>query len=205
MTAIERISTLLGMYTNTKSIKTVKGQVSKKLVKPMFQKLGPAFKEHAKEIAEELSKSDAEEVGKSIEKAGYYRLHTPSGAFDVLQEHFVILDNLVAERGQTFKCGASEVNVNIDSELTEALKEDVITREFIRRVQMMRKEMKLTRLDVVHVHAQIEPDLAEILLKNEKLIKGITRAKELSINKGNMDNAQAWEIIGAGVKIAITK
>ena len=207
ITSMQRIETLLCMYTNSKSIKVVEGQVSKKMVKPLFAKLGPAFKENAPEVAEELSKSDADKVGESINKSGYYTLHTKSGNFNILPEHFATTENMQAEKGISFKCGSIDVNVDIDSELTEELKEEVLTREFIRRVQMMRKEMKLTRLDKVAVYAQMENDMAQILVKNREQIKSVTRSREITINKDMPEdaNGKEWDIMGSMAKIAIRK
>ena len=205
--SIQRIETLLCMYTNSKSIKVMEGQVSKKTVKPLFAKLGPAFKENAPEVAAELAKCDADKVVESIGKSGYYTLHTKSGNFNILPEHFATVENVQAEKGVSFKFGASDVNVDIDSELTEELKEEVLTREFIRRVQMMRKEMKLTRLDKVAVYAQMENDVAQILVKNKEQIKSVTRSKEIIINKDMPSdaNSKEWDIMGATAKIAIKK
>ncbi len=55
--SLERVSNLLAMYTNAKSIKTIKGNTSIKEIRPIFNKLGPEFKQHAQIVAEELKKA----------------------------------------------------------------------------------------------------------------------------------------------------
>jgi isoleucyl-tRNA synthetase len=205
--SIERVETLLSMYTNAKSAKIVKGAVSRKSIKPVFSKLGPAFKGDAQAVADELLKSDAGKVTESIDKTGYYIVRTKSGNLNVLPEHFTVVESVQSDSGSSFRHGSSDVRVDIDSELTEELKEEMLTREFIRRVQMMRKEMNLTRLDRVAVYAQIENDIAQILVKNTDQIKSVTRSKEVSINKGIPEgtNMKEWDILGSMAKIAIKK
>ena len=95
------------MYTNSKSIKVKEGQVSKKSVKPLFAKLGPAFKQNSPEVAAELAKCDADKVAEEINRSGYYILHTKSGNFNILPEHFATIENVQAEQGVSFKCGAA--------------------------------------------------------------------------------------------------
>lgn len=207
VSTLERMSNLLAMYTNSKSIKIIKGKTSKKEVQPIFGKLGPEFKQNAQTIAEELKNQNADELQKAVESQGYYRLHTKAGAFDIKPEQFTILEKAASESGTIVKHGNVELYVDIDSEITEELKEELMTRELIRRIQIMRKEMGLTRLDAISVYANVDAELKELLQKNKEQIKKIVRAKGLAINQDMPKEAhkKSWEILGAKVEIGINK
>jgi glycyl-tRNA synthetase len=68
------------------------------VVKPVMAKLGPAFKKEAARVAEMLSKTDPEEVEKTLKKNGYFMLDR----YRVLPEHVDIKREKTFERGRRF-------------------------------------------------------------------------------------------------------
>ncbi len=205
--SLERMSNLLGMYTNSKSIRVIKGKASVKEIKPIFQKLGPEFKQHAQAIADELKKQDANEVESSVESHGYYRMHTKEGVFDIKPEQFTVIEKAASEKGTSIRCGGVELYVDINSETSEELKEELMTRELIRRMQMMRKEMKLTRLDLINVYANVDEETRKLIQNNKDQIRQIVRAKALFVNKEMPEGThkKQWNILGDSIELGITK
>ncbi|MDE1871237.1 MAG: isoleucine--tRNA ligase [Candidatus Micrarchaeota archaeon] len=205
--SLERMSNLLGMYTNSKSIRIVKGTASSKEIRPIFNRLGPEFKGHAQAIADELRKQDAGIVEKSVEESGYYRLHTGEGAFDIKPEQFTIIERASKGSGITAKAGNAELYVDVDTEMSEELKEELVTREVIRRIQMMRKESGLTRLDRISVYASADATVSRVLERNMGTIKKIVKAKAVKINAGFPKDAPSMsvEVLGARISLAIAR
>ncbi|MDI6690322.1 MAG: glycine--tRNA ligase, partial [Candidatus Bathyarchaeota archaeon] len=67
-------------------------------IKPVMEKLGPAFKKEAAKVAEMLSKADPKEVEASLKKHGHFMLEK----YKILPEHLEIKYEKVVERGRRF-------------------------------------------------------------------------------------------------------
>jgi isoleucyl-tRNA synthetase len=204
--SLERTSNLLAMYANAKSIKIVPGKASAKEVRPIFQKLGPEFKENAQAVADELRKADANDVQKSIDNMGYYRLHTSKGAFDIKPEQFTISEKSRSD-GHTIRYRDSEIYFEIDSELTNELKEELMGREIIRRIQIMRKEMGLTRLDKINIHISSDEATKTLIEGSREQIRKIAKIKGMEVNKSAPKDSYSkeFDILGAKIGISIVK
>jgi isoleucyl-tRNA synthetase len=205
--SLERVSNLIGMYTNSKSVKIIKGEASKKEIIPSFGKLGPEFKADASVVAVELKQKDANEVENEINKNGYYNLHTTKGTFSIKPEHFSTVERAETDKGMAIRYNNTGIYIDINAELSEELKEELMTREFIRRIQMMRKEMALTRLDPVKVFLNVDEQMKKLIMANKMQIKKTVRSKELEINGNIPENAfkKDWDILGAKVEIGLVK
>ncbi len=206
LSSMGRISQLIEMYTNSMAIKVVERNRMKREIKPLFGKLGPVFmKAQAQAIAEELAKADADAVDKEIAQSGRYRLHAEGGTFDILPEHFTTIEKAAADNGVSFGYSNSEVYVAIDATQTEEMKEGIIARELIRRIQMMRKEAGLTRVDRIAVHIVAAPVVVELIKRNDKEIRKVVRAKHISFKENASATAKEWDILGMNVKVEIGK
>ncbi len=207
ISSLERISNILAMYTNSKSIKIIKGVASAKEITPIFQKLGPSFKGNAQIIADDLKNQDANAVQQSIDKDGYYRLHTNKGAFDIRPEHFIVSERTVSKSGSAIRFNNVDLYFKIDSELTDELKEEIMIRELVRRVQAMRKDASLTRMDAIAVYIDADEATKALLQKGKDQIRKITKAKSISMGAEIPGDAQKreFDILGAKVGIGIKK
>ena len=205
ISSLERVSNLIAMYTNSKSIRIVKGKTSAKEIRPTFQKLGPVFKGNAQTVADELRKQDVNSVEQSIKAQGYYSLHTDKGTFEVKPEHFTVLERAQSDKGSTVQYLSSELYFEIDSELTNEIKEELMARELIRRIQMMRKENGLTRLDRIKAYINVDEQTKDIIDRNKDQIRRVTRAHAIEINKNIPEgmHRKSFDILGAKVDIGI--
>jgi isoleucyl-tRNA synthetase len=200
---LQRMAALIEDYTNARKIVVIKGSGARKEIKPLFGRIGPDFKEKAGIVAEELRKQDVEKVEMEINKSGYFSLHSGSGTFDIRPEHFATVERKGNDDASAFKYGM----VTIDPTQTEEMKEELFAREVSRRVQMMRKEMGLTRSDRVMMYVYAEPTIAELIARRGKEIKETVNARQIEFNKNDAERAQAkeWDLEGAKVGIAIRK
>jgi isoleucyl-tRNA synthetase len=205
--SLERVSNQLAMYTNSKSIKILKGSASAKEVKPLFQALGPAFKENAQAVADELKKQNANAVEKEIDASGYFRLHTSKGTFDIKPGQFNIVENVKSEKGASARYKNTDLYFDIDTELTGEIREELVTREFIRRVQVMRKELSLTRMDSIALYIKVDEATKKLVQKGNDQIKRVAKAKSIGINGKVPDDVQmkGFDILGAKAEIGISK
>ncbi|MDE1865923.1 MAG: isoleucine--tRNA ligase [Candidatus Micrarchaeota archaeon] len=201
--SLQRMAALIEDYTNAKRIVVLRGSGSRKEIKPLFGKIGPAFKEKAGLVAEELKKQDAEGVESEIARSGYFSLHTGSGTFDIRPEHFATVEKKESDDASAFKYGL----VTIDPTQTEEMREELLAREVARRVQILRKEMGLTRVDKIVVYIYSEPSIAELIKRRGGEIRKTVNARMIEFNKGAAGETERkeWDLEGAKVGIAIRK
>jgi isoleucyl-tRNA synthetase len=94
--------------------------------------------------------------------------------------------------------------VYIDKEVTEELYEEAITKEVLRRIQQMRKEMGLVEKDVVMIKIDGESEIVSIVKKNSEGIKKRVRAESIEFGPFK-EEGKEWEIDGKKVEIFIRK
>ncbi len=203
VTTIQEMENLIQECANVKMLNVTKGKSNKKEIVPMFAKLGPAFKGDSKVIADELKAQSADEVERAVLKDGYYLLHTKTRAFEIKPEHFAIVETPMAGNASKFKYGT----VSIDTSQTEELKEESLVRELVRRMQLMRKDLKLARLKKIKVHIASDPQMAGIINKNKAQMSKIVLADSISVSNALPSDKRLhkkdWEIMEAVFSIGI--
>lgn len=205
ISSLARIAPLIEMYANAKAIKLIEGNNRKKEVRPLFAKLGPDFKQNAGTIAQELKEADGALVEAEIMKSGIYRLHTSKGVFEIKPEHMMIIEKSDVSGSAPFKYGT----VSIDATQTDEMKKELMIREVTRRIQMMRKESRLTKMDRIELLIIADSASIEILKSNSSEIKEITRAKKLELlEKTDVREGffqKNWNLLGSEISIGIKK
>ncbi len=201
--AVAELSELICSYTNTKRIDVVKTDAAMVEIKPLFAKLGPDFKQNAKVVAEGLADADPKIVKTDIETNGYYILHTDSGTFEIRGEHISIVERAGRDDQYISKYGI----VYIDTNVTEELREETITREFIRGVQNERKLAGLTRTDIVDIYIEAFGPALDILSRNTDMIKRVIKARKINYSKPRdaVDGEKELEVYDTKVRIWIVR
>jgi len=204
---IGELEPLIEMYANAKDVKVYKGNISSKIVKPIFSKLGPAFKSNAQTVAEALSHENPDLVSDGIASSGYYALHTSKGVFNILPEHFVIEESANEGDAASISYNGSILVVDINTELTSELREELLMREFIRRIQLMRKEMSLKKLSKVNLYAAVPEKYKDVLIKYNESIKKIAGISNIAYNDTLPQGAyeKSWNIFDEEFIIALEK
>jgi isoleucyl-tRNA synthetase len=117
-----------------------------KKVKPNLAKLGKQYGPKMKEVAAIIASFTKEDI-QTIEKKGTLS----KGSFDLMVE-----DVLISSEDIPGWSVASEGNVTValDITLTEALKKEGTARDFVNRIQNLRKDMGLEVLDKISIEVQ---------------------------------------------------
>jgi len=111
----------------------------------------------------------------------------------------------VGKGAEGYLAGGCEFGiVYIDKEVTEELYEEAITKEVLRRIQQMRKEMGLVEKDVVMIKIDGESEIVSIVKKNSEGIKKRARAEGIEFGPFK-EEGKEWEIDGKKVEIFIRK
>lgn len=100
----------------------------------------------------------------------------------------------------------SEGDLFIDFEVTPEIEAEGYARELIRRIQQMRKDLKLNVEDSINCEVKAEPHLAELFTAWRDHICGEVRAKQLSFTDSpGGDAVKDWDITGKTVTIGLSK
>ncbi|MCX6784505.1 MAG: isoleucine--tRNA ligase [Candidatus Komeilibacteria bacterium] len=95
-----------------------------------------------------------------------------------------------------------ELAVELDMVLSPELKQEGLSREFVRQINALRKEQKLSINDVVVIEYQTDSELViEMLKKFSEEIKKSTISKEIKVGAGDKELV----IDGEGVKVLLVK
>jgi isoleucyl-tRNA synthetase len=159
---IEHITAIILSEVNVKSVEFLDDEsgILKKKVKANFKALGPKFGKDMKAVADTIQNMSAEDL-KSLEKTGSISLN----GFELALSDVEILTEdipgwLVAVEGG--------ITVALDINISEELKQEGIARDFVNRVQNLRKESGFEVTDKI-----------EILLENtnEEVSKAVENFK----------------------------
>jgi isoleucyl-tRNA synthetase len=168
-----------------------------KKVKPNLAKLGKQYGPKMKEVAAVMASFTKEEI-QTIEKKGALN----KGGFDLVVE-----DVLISSEDIPGWSVASEGNVTValDITLTEALKKEGIARDFVNRIQNLRKDMGLEILDKIAVEVQqssAETDKA--ITEFADYIRTETQALTLEL-KQNVSNSVEVEMEDFNLNVKVTR
>jgi isoleucyl-tRNA synthetase len=172
--AVERLNYLLKDQLNAKEVKVAK--VEREIrVKPNFAKLGPHFKGDAKLIAKWIDEQNDRELYEKLMQ-GKLKVEIEGKEFTIEREHIIVEEELPDFLvGEEFDHG----KVFVDKTLTRELMMEGLAREFVRRIQEMRKQLDLDVNDRIMVYIETTDENKGLLQEMLDYIKGETRAVEV--------------------------
>jgi isoleucyl-tRNA synthetase len=146
-----------------------------KKVKPNFAKLGKQYGPKMKEVSAVINTLTKEEIT-TLEKQNALA----KDGFDLVLE-----DVLISSEDIPGWAVASEggVTVALDITITETLKKEGIARDFVNRVQNLRKDMGLEVLDKINIEVQQDSEVINTSLHEfSGYIRTETQALSLNMN-----------------------
>ncbi len=189
---IEAVKDLIMNEVNVKAINFVTDAsgILVKRIKPDFKKLGPKCGKNMKTIAQMLTEFSQEQIAE-LEKNGQYTLDVAGASVVVEKGDVEILSEdipgwLVANNGQ--------ITIALDVTITDELKEEGIAREFVNRIQNIRKSsgFEITDKIIVEIEKKAEINVAvehfaqyiasQVLANEVKLVDSISGATELDFD-----------------------
>ncbi|MBO8181750.1 MAG: isoleucine--tRNA ligase [Archaeoglobus sp.] len=193
--AVKRLERVIKAQCNVKEIEV--SEVEKVLkAKPNFKKIGPIFKERAKEVAEIINSMSEEELRKAIKE----------GNIEILGQKVDVDEILVVEEklpSGLETADFSKGKVYLTTEMDEEILREAYAREIVRRIQEMRKELDLDVEEFVDVAVSIDN---EIVKGFEDYIKTETRAKNLEFQRVDESAyVKNWKIEDLEVRISVRR
>ncbi|WP_461864595.1 isoleucine--tRNA ligase [Thermococcus sp.] len=171
--AVERLNRLLKDQLNAKEVRVAKVEREMR-IRPNFAKLGPHFKGDAKVVAKWIEEQGREIYEKLMQ--GSIKVVIDGREFTIEREHIIVEEQLPDFLiGEEFEHG----KVFVDKTLTRELLMEGLTREFVRRIQEMRKRLDLDVNDRIEVTIETTDENRELLQGAVDYIKRETRATEV--------------------------
>jgi isoleucyl-tRNA synthetase len=201
---IEKMKKIILEEVNIKELNFVgedSGIIVKK-AKPNFKTLGPKFGKDMKIIAEIIKGFDSKTISR-LEKNGVVDINVMNAELIITREDVEIFtENIEGWIVET----DGDLTVALDTTLDEQLIAEGYAREFVNRVQNIRKDMLLGVNDKITIKISTDDELQSALKKMQGYIEDETMAESMSIERNRMlENYEESNINGKTCKILITK
>ncbi|HEY9166074.1 MAG TPA: isoleucine--tRNA ligase [Candidatus Kryptonia bacterium] len=176
--------------------------------KPNFKSIGPKFGKDVKSVAELIKSMSTNEI-RALEKEGFADLKTESPNGSLRDKAFRVVRDDVEIFSQELKGWLVEsdgnLTVALDTELSGDLIMEGIAREFVNRIQNMRKEAGFEVTDRISVSIDCPPELFNAVTGMSDYIRSETLALELSTGYRAGEYSQDVEIEDHKFKISVSR
>ncbi len=172
---IEGVSSIILSEINVKTIEYLaeESTILTKQIKPNFKTLGPKFGKDMKLIAGKIASFTAEDIA-TIEVNGNYAIS------DEISISIADVEISSSDIPGFSVATYDGLTVALDISLTESLKEEGLAREFVNRVQNLRKESGFEVTDTITIELEKNQALTNAINNNLDYICSETLAKSLS-------------------------
>ena len=191
-TQILAIAELVKQEVNVKELQLINAEDASELIikqiKPNFKTLGARLGKDMKAVAGEITNFTADQISE-LEKAGRMEI----------QGHEISLEDVeIFTKDIPGWTVASEgkMTVALDLTLTEALKSEGIAREFVNRIQNLRKEKQFELTDKISIRLETQSPFEKEIMNNEAYISAEVLSDRIEIvnSLSNFDEIEIDEI-----------
>lgn len=172
-----------------------------KSAKPNFKVVGPKYGKLVKALTSAIKDLDKTAID-TLDKTGEYELQIQGESVKISREDVEILSHEI--EGWLVESGEG-VTVAIDTELTEDLIAEGYAREFVNRVQNMRKDSGLDVIDRINLYAKGDEKLLAYINNFSEYIANEVLAENIKINEEIEGYSQEWKIGDYDCSITIVK
>ena len=166
-------------------------EIVNKSAKANFKSIGPKFGKKVKAAAEAIKAFGKEEIS-AIESGGKVELNIDGEKLAVTPDDVEIISTEI--KGWVVE-SAGGVTVAIDTELTSELIEEGIAREFVNRIQNMRKDAGFDVTDRIKIFFNGSEKLVNAVISFKNYVSTETLAENVSKGEGFEGNhKQDWKI-----------
>lgn len=169
--------------------------------KPQLKTVGPKYGKLLGKIKEALSSLDGHAAMKSLNETGSLNFDF-NGEKAVLGREDLLIDTV---KNDNFVTEAdNKVTVVLDIRLDDELLEEGFVRELISKIQTMRKEAGFEVVDHIVLSQSGNDRIADIIKKNEAVIKNDTLADDIIYN--NVEGyTKDWNLNGEHTSLGVSK
>ncbi|MER3523233.1 MAG: isoleucine--tRNA ligase [Ignavibacteria bacterium] len=188
---------------NVKRIEFVSDEsgIVKKRAKANFKSIGPKFGKSVKQIAKRIKEMDGSEIAQ-LERNGWYELPINGSTYRIGTEDVeIVREDIEGWLVET----DGKLTVALDTELTEDLIDEGFAREFVNRVQNMRKDAGFEVTDRIALFYRASERLARAFERTSQYIKTETLAVDMQPTLKPGMQPTIHEINGERVAVSIER
>ena len=176
--------------------------IVRKSAKPNFKTIGPKFGNKVKSVTERIIKFTGSEIN-SLENGDPVTVEIDGENFNIVSEDVEILSEQI---GGWIVESENGLTVAVDTQLNKELISEGLAREFVNRIQNMRKDAGYQVTDKINVEFSGNSDFVGAVNSFTKYISVETLAEKIE-NKNELIGGflQDWKIGGNDIKIKIEK
>ncbi len=177
-------------------------EIVQKTAKANFKAIGPKFGKNAKQVAETITNLNKNEISK-LESGNAISVSIDGSDLTITHEDIIVISSEI--KGWVVESD-NEVTVAIDKELDDNLIAEGLAREFVNRVQNMRKDAGFEVTDKINIYYSGSRLLVGAVESFNQYIVNETLAENLQRNgNSNKGFKQDWEIGEQNCSINIEK
>jgi isoleucyl-tRNA synthetase len=201
--ALEATSEVIKEEINVKELKLVEdaSALATKEAKPNFKALGPKYGKKVNAVAEAIRGFGADEIAR-LERGEAVEFET-AGAKSLVEPADVEIASSEAE-GWAIEADR-DVTVGLDARLDDELIAEGLVREFVNRVQNMRKDAGFEVVDRVVVSLKSSDAFADAVRAGEEYVRVETLADEIVYDGAKGTERKTWKIGDEEIEIAVAK
>lgn len=169
--------------------------------KPQLRTVGPKYGKHLNAIREKLSALDGNKAMDELNETGELKLDLGDETAVLTKEDLLIDSAQMAGYVSTTDYG---VTVVLDTNLTDELIEEGLTREIISKIQTMRKDAGFDVTDTINIYEKGNDKIKAVMEKNAEEIKGDTLAESIIFGE-TKGFEKSWNINGEEATFSVEK
>jgi isoleucyl-tRNA synthetase len=202
--AIQAMDYFITEEVNVRKIEFVENlsSIMIKRAKPVFQKLGPKFGSQVNKVAKLIKQLGNEEI-EHLENGENIHVN-----LDQNQDGLIVLEDIeiYSEPHHGFVLQAdSDLTVARDTQLNDDLIAEGLTREFVNRIQHMRKEACFDVTDRIRVYYDATENIRKSICSKEDYVREEILAISLDNNFKQGEFYREWEFEGEKIKIGLER
>ncbi|MEK6756809.1 MAG: isoleucine--tRNA ligase [Bacteroidota bacterium] len=200
---VKRMEEMILEEINVKQIEYVTDEsgIVRKKARPNFRSLGQKFGKKVQPVAARIREFTAREIDE-LERQGALTIPVDGSEFTIKKEDIEILHEDI--KGWMVESDGT-ITVALDTELDEDLIDEGFAREFVNRVQKMRKDAGFEVTDRIRIYHRSTERLGKALRRMAGYIRQETLATELSDAPSSSLSLTKSDINGEQTAIAIEK
>lgn len=197
---IESVAQLILDEVNVKELRFLEGGQLKKSIKCNFRVMGKKFGKQMKSVSNAVSAMSQEQI-RELEDAGQISINLPDGTAALIERADV---DIVSE-GMSGWAVITEgtLTVALDLEITDALRQEGLARELVKRIQAYRKEHEFQITDRISVELEDNNIMNSVLGNFGSYISKQVLAEEIRISALKECESEVFDLGEVKLKVRI--
>jgi isoleucyl-tRNA synthetase len=200
---IEQMNEVILEEINVKTIEFVdeSSPIVRKTATPNFKVIGPKFGKSVNAVAKRIRELSSAEVSQ-LEKNGSFTTELNGLPLTVIPEDVTITAQSI--EGWLVDSDGG-LTVALDTKLTAELVNEGLAREFVNRVQNMRKDSGFAVTDRIRIRFEAPARVQEAVTRMSNYVMSETLANEVTVGRDGAEHWTKWDIEGDECEIGISK